>query len=192
VARLHPIKNQAFLVDACAKLKARGVRILCLIAGEGPERAHLQRQIHGLGLEGQVKLLGHVPHEGVIRLLGAADLFALTSHSEGIPVAAMEAMAHGVPVLAPDMTGIPELVIDGKTGFLYRPGSLDSFIDRLEFIQNSFHALGPMRMAAHRHIAQHFNQQATLREFVDRLLEVIPAWRICNEDPVLQQVQLSV
>ena len=60
------------------------------------------------------------------------DLVVLTSRSEGIPLVLMEAMAHGKTVLAPAITGIPELVKDGETGFLYRAGSLEDFIAKIQ------------------------------------------------------------
>jgi len=69
-----------------------------------------------------------------------ADLVVLTSRSEGIPLVLMEAMARGRIVLAPAITGIPELVIAGKTGFLYEPGSLQDFVARLLFIRSLMHA----------------------------------------------------
>ena len=65
------------------------------------------------------------------RFLAAADVFALTRFSEGIPVVLMEAMAWGVPVVAPRITGIPELVEDGVCGFLTPPGAVDELVGRI-------------------------------------------------------------
>ena len=73
-------------------------------------------------------------------LYDRADVVVLTSRSEGIPLVLMEAMARGKIVLAPAITGIPELVIAGKTGFLYEAGSLDDFVDRLLFIRSLLQA----------------------------------------------------
>ena len=131
VGRLHPVKDHAFLIQACAQLRSRGVSLQCEIAGEGPERHHLESQIRKNGLEGQVKLLGHTPREHMDLLYGRADVVVLTSRSEGIPLVLMEAMARGKLVLAPGITGIPELVIAGKTGFLYQPGSIEDFVRQL-------------------------------------------------------------
>ena len=64
-----------------------------------------------------------------------ADVVVLTSRSEGIPLVLMEAMARGRIVLAPAITGIPEIVIPGKTGFLYAPGALQDFVAKILFIQ---------------------------------------------------------
>src|SRR5215813_4629210 len=127
VGRLHPVKNHTFLVLACHSLKTAGVPFLCRIAGEGCEQDRLQRLIHELGMEQEILLLGHVPRTQLPELYSHADVVVLTSRSEGIPVTLMEAMAMERVVLAPAITGIPELVTSGETGFLYRPGSMDDF-----------------------------------------------------------------
>ena len=127
VGRLHAVKDHAFLVRACAQLHDRGVHFECSIAGDGPERRNLESLIRQCGLKERVTLLGHVPREQMDSLYDRADVVVLTSRSEGIPLVLMEAMARGKIVLAPAITGIPELVIAGQTGFLYEPGSLDRF-----------------------------------------------------------------
>ena len=67
----------------------------------------------------------------------------MTSRSEGIPLVLMEAMARGKPVLAPAITGIPELVISGKTGFLYEPGSVENFVELILIIMYRITFTGP-------------------------------------------------
>ena len=110
----------------------------CLIAGEGPERRNLESLIRRCGLEERVTLLGHVPREHMDSLYDRADVVVLTSRSEGIPLVLMEAMARGKIVLAPAITGIPELVIAGRDGISVRsriaggfrgPLALHSFAD---------------------------------------------------------------
>ncbi|PYX88340.1 MAG: hypothetical protein DMG68_08755, partial [Acidobacteria bacterium] len=162
VGRLHAVKDHSFLLEACATLRQRGVNFLCLIAGKGPERQSLERQIVRLGLQREVKLLGHVPHAGLGVLYARADLVVLTSRSEGIPLTLMEAMAYGRPVLAPNITGIPELVEDGKTGFLYQPRSLSDFITRVEMIRKRSAALDPLCRAARQRVLTHFNREHSL------------------------------
>ncbi|HEY1272919.1 MAG TPA: glycosyltransferase [Terriglobales bacterium] len=189
VGRLHPVKDHAFLLEACSWLQFRKVNFLCLIAGDGPEREQLQEQIRALGLQREVKLLGQLPHEEVEALYLLVDLVVLTSKSEGIPLTLMEAMSHGCPVLAPAITGIPELVIDGETGFLYSPGMIEEFVERVEFIQRSGSALGPLRRAAWEHIRAGFDRDTNLRQFADALLqEVSTQAAIQYESPLLQQI----
>ena len=136
VGRLHPVKDHAFLLRACSQLRAWGLHFECLIAGEGPRRRHLHSLIRKCDLENTVTLLGHVPREQMDSLYSRADVVVLTSRSEGIPLVLMEAMARGRIVVAPAITGIPELVVPGKTGFLYEPGNLGDFVARILFIHS--------------------------------------------------------
>ena len=99
----------------------------------------------------------------------------LTSRSEGIPLVLMEAMARGKPVLAPAITGIPELVLDGKNGFLYRPGSLEDFVARVELIPTTPNPLSATCAAARQHVLQHFNREKNLAAFCNFLLQQIIA-----------------
>lgn len=189
VGRLHEVKNHDFLIQACARLKSRNLNFLCMIAGEGPERHSLERQISTLGLEHEVKLLGQVAREDLDALYPMVDLVVLTSRSEGVPLALMEAMAWGRVVLAPKITGIPELVIDGQTGFLYGQGSLEDFVSQIESIRESLPNLGLLQESARFHVLSHFNRCTNLDSFVSLLLSQIPRQgRRRHAHPVLQQI----
>ena len=174
VGRLHPVKDHAFLLRACELLKNRGVPFACVIAGDGPERASIETLIGELNLEGHVRLAGHLSAQQLDACYAGADLVVLTSRSEGIPLVLMEAMVRGKPVLAPAITGIPELVIDGQNGFLYSPGSLEDFVARVQLINESLATLGDLRRAAHRQVLQHFNRDKNLAAFCQLFLK-----RIC-------------
>jgi len=173
VSRLHPVKNHAFLLRVCAELLARGVPICCWIAGEGAERERLQELIFHLGLSGRVNLLGQLPKMQLDVCYRNADLVVLTSHSEGIPLALMEAMARGVPVLAPAITGIPELVVDGVTGFLYQPGNTNDFIRQIELIRDGAVDLQALTDAARREVVERFDREKNLESFADIFLRRI-------------------
>jgi glycosyltransferase involved in cell wall biosynthesis len=206
VGRLHEVKDHAFLVRACAELDSRGVNFECSIAGRGPERRNLDSLIRKHGLEEKVVLLGHVPDEQMDSLYDRADVVVLTSRSEGIPVVLMEAMARGKIVLAPEITGIPELVIGGTTGFLYEAGSLDDFVDRLLCIRSILRAsqhpdLSPdtvwaarrldwVRHAARVHVFHNFNRGKNLECFCDVYVQQIaPRTESApHENPILQQI----
>ena len=195
VGRLHAVKDHVFLVRACALLKDRGLRFVCSIAGEGPERASLEKLICDLGLNQQVRLLGERSCNELNAQYEEADLIVLTSRSEGIPLVLMEAMARAKIVLAPAITGIPELIADGTTGFLYRPGSLEDFVARVELISATRSALTTLRGAARQHVVQHFNREKNTAALCDLLashLQAQPA-RVShvevshsNEDSILQ------
>ena len=134
-------------------------------------------------------------------------MVVLTSRSEGIPLVLMEAMARGKIVLAPDITGIPELVIAGKTGFLYEAGSLDDFVARLLFIRSLMQApdaasifvptilsaarqLDCVRHAAQVQVRHNFNRRKNLESFGDLFLQRIAAQAesVPHENFVLQQI----
>ncbi|HLZ43109.1 MAG TPA: glycosyltransferase family 4 protein [Candidatus Sulfotelmatobacter sp.] len=193
VGRLHPVKDHAFLVRACAGLRDRGVPFRCFIVGGGPEHAALEFLIRQCGLKEHVQLLGYVSEEQRDSLYDRADAVVLTSRSEGIPVVLMEAMARGKIVVAPAITGIPELVIPGKTGFLYEPGSIAGLVHCLMFIRSEMQdrgstALECIRLGARVQVRQNFNRSKNTQLFADLLLQRIPTETegVSHESFVLQ------
>jgi colanic acid/amylovoran biosynthesis glycosyltransferase len=192
VGRLHPVKDYGFLLRACSALRSQGFDFLCWIVGEGPERPALERQIARLELRDRVHLIGQVPHNGLASYYRHADLVVMTSKSEGIPVVLMEAMSHEKLVLAPAITGIPELVEDRRSGFLYDPGSLADFIGNVNWIYANQASLAGVRRAAAARVAASYNRQRNLRAFADQFLARISHFDGDYAHPLLQQVRLSV
>lgn len=197
VGRLHAVKNHAFLISACRKLKNDGAQLKCRIAGEGPERKFLQSLIADLDLRVEIELLGHLSHAELEEYYKHADLVVLTSRSEGIPLVLMEAMAREKLVLAPAITGIPELVIDGVTGFLYKPESINDFVTKLKTLTGGSSKLATVRTAARRYVAEHFDRKKAQAEFADRFLfQVVGSKTAVREqtieDSLLQQIQLPI
>lgn len=181
VGRLHAVKDHAFLVRACARLRDRGLDFECAIAGEGPERRRLASLIRQNRLRDRLTLLGHVPREQMDSLYRRADVVVLTSRSEGIPLVLMEAMARGSIVLAPAITGILEIVVAGETGFLYAPGVLEDFVRGILFLQelmcwedrNAASRLSWIRHAARVQVLHNFSRRKSLTRFGDRFLQLI-------------------
>lgn len=190
VGRLHAVKDHAFLLRACYELKILGISFSCHIAGEGPQRPWLEHLIRNLGLAEQVKLLGHLSRTQLDACYATSDLVVLNSQSEGIPLVLMEAMAAQRIVLAPAITGIPELVRDGETGFLYRPGSVHDFVGQVEFIRKSQPALARMGRAARQHVREHFDREKNLAAMADLLVFHLTrkVRHRSNENPLLQQI----
>jgi colanic acid/amylovoran biosynthesis glycosyltransferase len=200
VGRLHAVKDHAFLVRACGRLRDAGIEVECFIAGDGPERRNLELLIRRLGLQREIMLLGHVPRRQMTSLYDRADVVVLTSRSEGIPLVLMEAMAQGRIVLAPAITGIPELVVPRKTGFLYRPGSVEDFLAQLGAIHSLMRAraaheqcagvLDWVRHGARVQVGNNFNRKKNLVSFADEFLARIPAQTesVPDENLVLQQI----
>ena len=173
-------------------LRHEGLDFFCWIVGEGPERPALENQIRALRLQEHVYLVGHVPRTDLPGYYRHADLVVMTSKSEGIPVVLMEAMAHEKLVLAPAITGIPELVEHQRTGFLYQPGSLPDFVSAVRWIQANHISLAGIERAAAASIAASYNRQRNLRNFADEFLARIPHPGGDHAHPLLQQVRLSV
>jgi glycosyltransferase involved in cell wall biosynthesis len=117
--RLVPVKGYPYLIEAVAKLRARGSAVVLLIAGDGPDRALLQAQAERLGAADCVRFLGW--RADVSSLLAGADAFALATLGEGFGLAILEAMAQRLPVVATRVVAVPEIVQDGETGLLVPP-----------------------------------------------------------------------
>ncbi|MBA3914047.1 MAG: glycosyltransferase family 4 protein [Acidobacteriales bacterium] len=193
VGRLHPVKDHAFLLRTLSRWKKRGRDFTLKIAGEGPEHLALAWLIADLRLEREVELLGHVPHAQLATLYSQCDAVVLTSRSEGIPLVLMEAMANARIVIAPRITGIPELVRDGDTGFLYVPHSPDDLQEKLDRVVRR-RADPTIGLAARQHVIQHFEHGKNLIAFAETFLSyALPQGNNHSyEDPLLQQVQLSI
>ncbi len=131
VGRLSPEKAQIGLVEALARLRERGIPAELCLLGKGTERARITERVRALGLSERVRLPGAATEEEVVAALGRADVFALSSLMEGLPVVLMEALALGIPVVAPRLAGIPELVEDGASGLLYAPADWEGLADGL-------------------------------------------------------------
>lgn len=125
LASLERRKGQNFMLDALASplLRDYGQSLPLILAGEGPMREKLEKHIVRLGLTKQVLFTGRIPHERVPAILSAADIVALPTLSEGMPLSLLEAMAAGHPVVTTRVGAIPEIVEDGATGLLVPPGS---------------------------------------------------------------------
>ncbi len=188
VGRLKPVKNHEFLIQACAALRDEGRRFQCWIAGDGPEHANLNRMVRALDLQRRVCLLGHVTQPRLSAIYCRADIFVLTSHSEGIPLVLMEAMAHGRLVLAPAITGIPELIQHGKNGFLYQPGSMVDFVDSVRWILERRACLDEVRRAAVETISTRYDREQNVRDFADHFLARLAKPSDEYENSLLQQV----
>jgi glycosyltransferase involved in cell wall biosynthesis len=119
VACLKPQKAPLDFVRAAAEAHAREPSLRFFLAGDGELRPAVEAEIARLGLEGIVQLLGW--RRDVPQLLAAMDVFLLTSLHEGLPRAVLQAMAAGVPVVATDVDGTPEVVEPGVTGWLVPP-----------------------------------------------------------------------
>lgn len=138
VGRLRAKKGLDTLIEACRLLRARGRHVNCEIVGYGDEQANLQRLIGEAGLETHVRLLGKLARADVLRCYARASVFVQPSRitadgdRDGIPNVLLEAMAVGLPVVASEVSGIPELVRHGANGLLVPPDQALTLADAIE------------------------------------------------------------
>jgi glycosyltransferase involved in cell wall biosynthesis len=129
LAALRPEKNHELFLEAASRVARRMPAARFLVIGDGPRRAALEQLAAELGIESRVLFLGS--RRDVPRLLAAADVLALTSHNEANPLSILEAMSVGRPVVATNVGSVGDVVRDGRTGYLIRPGDADALAVRL-------------------------------------------------------------
>lgn len=147
VGRLIQKKGFTYLIQACSILKKRGFNCKCYIIGDGPLKESLELEINALGLQSSVKLLGPKSQEHVFEILKTASIFVLPSiidefgDRDALPTVLLEAHAMGLPVISTNISGIPEIVDNGKTGFLVQPKDPISLAKKIEKVLSN-HQLG--------------------------------------------------
>jgi len=160
VARLEPVKNHPMLFEAAAILRQRGEPIRLRLVGDGPLRAAYQERCRRLGIEADVEFLGY--RSDIPELLAASDVAVLTSHKEGIPRAALEAMAMAVPVVATRVTGTQEVVRHGETGVLVEPGDVDGLAGALALLAGDPLLRAGMGARGRRVVVEEFDEQSVI------------------------------
>jgi colanic acid/amylovoran biosynthesis glycosyltransferase len=179
VASLEPQKGHGILVDAVAMLRDRGIEVRCELAGDGPQAHALRDQVARLGLGQDIELVGGLARPQILAALQDAEVMALASvpqasgKMEGIPVALMEGMAMQLPVVASDISGIPELVTDGVSGYLVPPGNARALADALVRIHADSERGRAMGAAGRARISELFELRANvalLRQHFDEAI----------------------
>lgn len=169
LGRLVEKKGMGDLVEAFAMVLPDVPQAKLEIVGDGPLRERLESQIANLGIDDSVELKGAMPNTEVLAWLRGLDLAVLackrdpeTDDQDGIPVALMEAMAFGVPVVSTAISGIPELIIDGKTGRLGKPGDPESLAAAIRAALTDVDATETMREDALDHLHTEFSLDVNL------------------------------
>lgn len=157
VTRLSKEKGLHYLLEAFAVVAGRRPEASLVLAGEGPERRRLERLAARLGLGERVQFLGEVPHEQVPQVLQGLDIFAMPSTYEGFGVAALEAGAMEVPVVASRIHGIPDVVVDGETGLLVPPRDRQALAAALERLAADGDLRRRLGRAGRAFVAEHYS-----------------------------------
>lgn len=178
VANLVEVKGHRYLLEACRILRDKGIRFKCILIGEGSERKTIERKIEELGLTSKVKLLGALPHEKVQEILQKeADIIVLPSivtdkgEKEGIPVALMEAMSYGIPVVSTHTGGIPEL-LSGGAGIMVEEKNAGQLADALERLIQDKELAKEIGQRGYRKVNEEFNLIKNVKKLLEKMKKV--------------------
>jgi len=171
VAVLREGKGHDVLLEAAPAIVERAPRTRFLLAGDGPLRPALEAEIARRGLGDVVRLVGH--REDIPRLLAGSDLLVLPSLHDAFPTVLMEAMAAGLPVVASNVGGIPEIVTDGTTGLLVPPGHPPALADALTALVSSPQRREAMGAAGRARARSLFSMEAWLSRLAGHYAQAI-------------------
>ena len=129
IGRMTAVKRTDDVLVAFKRLREEGIDAVLCMVGDGPDRPELERRAHELGVVRDTLFLGY--QEDVAPFYAAFDALVLPSSNEGTPVSAIEALAAGRPVVATRVGGVPDVVQEGRDGFLVDPGATDDLAERL-------------------------------------------------------------
>lgn len=175
VARLCKKKGFDVAIQACNRLNNEGVDFTFEIVGDGPERDYLLSLIKEYNLDHKVKLLGAKNNDEIIPLISSAGIFLMpcvkdeNGDMDGIPVAMMEAMACGTPVVSSKISGIPDLVLEGVNGFLVEQNDSVSVAEKVKRLINSQELISQFGFLARQHVEEQFDMEKNaekLRELI--------------------------
>jgi len=156
VGRLSPEKGLFGLLDALASLAAAGSQFELVIVGDGPLHASIRTRVNELELGTRIRFAGGLPEAATLAEIARADILVLPSLMEGLPVVLIEALALGRPVIASRVAGIPELIDEGVSGFMFAPSDwrdLAAVLQRLLAARGDWPAMGE---AGRRRVADEF------------------------------------
>ena len=163
VARFSPEKNLGLLVDAFDRISARHEDVRLLICGDGLQFEEIRQKIENMDKGNRITLFGAVPDVGPY--LSQADCFVLSSIYEGNPISILEAMNYKLPIVAPVIGGIPDIVTDGKEGLLYKVSDEDALVDAMERAVSDPKAMALMGEAGFNKV-QRFSIAETAKQYL--------------------------
>jgi glycosyltransferase involved in cell wall biosynthesis len=172
--RLLPAKGLSYLIEAAGQAQTKPTVVI--IGGEAPGytgcRDSLVQQVKRLGLEEQVLFLGRFAREDLEAAYEAADLFVLPSLGEGLPMAVLEAMAHGKCVLATDVPGNSDVVRDGVTGALVKARDSAELAHRIDVLLGNDDLRASLGAQARRDVEQNYSSSSVMKRILDVYREV--------------------
>ncbi len=169
--RLCPVKDYPFMIEIAKAVKEETKHIEFHLAGEGPERSKLQTLIHQYSLNETFVLKGHL--EDMLPFYRSLDLYLNTSIHEGLPMSILEAMAHSLPVVAPDVGGIGEVVDNGEDGYLISTRDPKAFAEKCFLLYKNRQLRQRMARAAREKVVRSFSVENMAAQYHELYLNVV-------------------
>ena len=166
VSRLSSEKGLIYLIDAFNLIKRDIKDVKLVFAGKGPLRKDLESYVCSKGLNDDVLFLGHIPYSNLPDYYSSADVFVLPSLKEGLGLSIAEAMGCSVPVVASNTGGIPDLVLDGKTGLLVNPADSKGLAEAILMVLNDKKLASMMVHNAYKYIRQSYEKKKVMHRFI--------------------------
>ncbi|GAG59657.1 unnamed protein product, partial [marine sediment metagenome] len=182
VGRLVEKKGHKYAIKAIAKIVKRYKNIEYIIAGDGSLRKELENLVSELEIKNYVEFLGVVEQNEVLKLYRQAHIFVLPSitasngDQEGIPIVLMEAQATGLPVISTYHSGIPEVIVDGESGFLVPEKDIDALTQKIEYLIEHSEIWPEMGRAGRKFIEERYD----INKLNKRLVEIYRALHTNN------------
>lgn len=164
IARLAPQKGVSYFLKAASLLKEYQVNFL--VVGDGPLRDALEQEVTELGLQNRVIFTGK--RDNIAEILSIMDIYVLPSVTEGLPLTILEAMAAGKPVVATRVGGVPEAIVEGKTGLVVAPRDPEALAVAIAGMLSEREKLIRMGNNGQKHVVEKF----TIRHMVDRTMDL--------------------
>jgi glycosyltransferase involved in cell wall biosynthesis len=165
------LKGIEYLLRALAELRREFPTLRVEIAGTGPHHEKLKAAAADAGMTEHVRFLGWI--DDLASVFSRWDVFVMPSLEEGFPIAALDAMAAGLPVVATDVGGVPELIEDGKTGRLVPPYDADALASRLRLLLLNPEQRLSMGAAGHARVRDHFSVAPMIESFAQLYDELV-------------------
>ncbi len=159
---LTEVKGHRYLINAMYLLKQRRLAVKCWIAGQGELREQLEKMASSLDLNKKCCFLGY--QDDILSLLGSSDIFCMPSLNEGLPYSLLEAMSAGLPVVASNVGGIPEVVTNGREGFLVPPMDPKALAGAIEVLASNIGLRKRMGISARETVKERFSIDKMLQD----------------------------
>ena len=171
IGRLHLQKDFSTVLRALNLIEFKMRNPKLLIVGDGPLRDSLERETKGLGIEKYVNFLGF--REDIPILINLSDIIILSTKWEGLPLTPLEAGASRKPIIASNIEGVKETIIDDKTGFLFNPGSAEDLAEKILTLYNQEELRKKTGENAFRFVSENFSKERMIQEYENLYKEIL-------------------